>query len=99
MYNRVKEQNRMNKYDLKTGMIVVTKEDTYTVLLNTGYDDENVMVSSEGWMRLSDYDENFNLKDLAFSHDFDINRVYSFRPWNKLADISDIDSEILWERK
>ena len=73
----------MNKSDLKTGMMVVTRDGgEYMVMLNVEYDAKrsaieppNVIVSKDGWMPLSKYDDDL-MAHSAFDN-LDIVEVYA----------------------
>ena len=72
----------MNKSDLRTGMIVVTRDgDEYMVMLGASYaeltsDPFDVIVSKNGWIPLHRYSDDLNLKadDMP---EFNIVAVYS----------------------
>lgn len=73
----------MKKSDLKTGMMVVTRDNgEYMVMLNVEYaaiisnEPQNVIVSKSGWMPLDNYSDDFDLKEKNMS-ELDIVAVYS----------------------
>lgn len=90
----------MNKSDLKTGMMVVTRNgDEFMVILsveyaNTGTNEpRNVMVSENGWMPLYEYSDDLVLGIMS---ELDIVAVYSPKMtaslWKK-----NIKNECYWE--
>lgn len=98
----------MKKSDLKTGMIVVTRDgEKYMVMLNVEYatitsilSKPNVIVSESGWMSLDNYFD--DLKSLANGDEFDIVAVYSplmaASLWRKnLSDSG--DWKCVWKRE
>ena len=97
----------MKKSDLKTGMMVVTRDNgKYMVMLNVGYDatrqtqPPNVIVSENCWMSLSKYSD--DLKVCSGYDELDIVEVYAplitASLWRK--DLSDkIDWVCVWKRE
>lgn len=73
----------MNKSDLKTGMMVVTRDGgEYMVMLNVEYgatgkmiEPPNVIVSKDGWMPLSKYGD--DLRAYSAFDNLDIVEVYA----------------------
>lgn len=97
----------MNKSDLKTGMMVVTRDgDKYMVMLNVEYATEfkeslNVIVSEDGWMPLWRFSKDLKLNANDTS-ELDIVAVYSPKMtaslWKK--NIKDDDYwECIWKRE
>lgn len=71
----------MNKSDLKTGMIVVTRNgDEFMVMLNVEYCNSvlapNVIVSKSGWMPLCKYSDDLKLH-IDDESELDIVAIYS----------------------
>jgi len=71
----------MKKSDLKTGMMVVTRDgDEYMVMLGVSYagltsDSCDVIVSKDGWIPLCNYSDDLNLKEDGMP-EFNIVAVY-----------------------
>lgn len=98
----------MKKSDLKTGMMVVTRDNNeYMVMLNVEYDGtrkmvepSNVIVSKDGWMPLSKYGD--DLRTYSAFDNLDIVEVYAplmtASLWRK--DLSDKkDWVCVWKRE
>lgn len=97
----------MNKNDLKSGMIVMTRNGfLYIVLRSTGMNDSDVSgrdillgitkqgkIKQTGWMNLSEYKNDLSIEDC----DYDIVEVYGV---NRAADIGNLKRyTIMWERE
>lgn len=97
----------MNKNDLKSGMIVMTRNGfLYIVLRGTGMNDSDVSgrdillgitkegkIKHIGWMNLSEYKNDLSIEDC----DYDIVEVYGV---NRAADIGNLKRyTIMWERE
>ena len=98
----------MRKSDLKTGMIVVTRDnDEYMVMLNvefsaTGSKPQNFLVSKDGWMPLSKYSDDLKLGEDEEMPELDIVAVYAplmeASLWRK--NLSDTDDWVcVWKRE
>lgn len=98
----------MKKSDLKTGMMVVTRDnDEYMVMLNvefsaTGSKPQNFLVAKDGWMPLSKYSDDLKLGEDEEMPELDIVAVYSplmeASLWRK--NLSDTDDwECVWKRE
>lgn len=92
-----------SKKDLKTGMIVETKErDDFLVMLDTTEGDVLLRISeegkTEGYLDLDDYDDNLILEDKYLQGVFDITKV--FTPTRRhLNSLVKRGYCLLWERQ
>ena len=81
------------KKDLQSGMMVQTHENkVYMVIKN---EEEERIISSTGWLRLEDYEE--DLKFRGEDYYFTIDKVFKFVPWCHFK-IDKEDNSLIWER-
>ena len=88
----------MKLNDLKTGMIVKTREGKYNIVMRDFIDEGDILAGlsrnnkiSETWTSLSNYSK--DMTNSRFPH-IDIMSVYSSYPYS-----SDTPKKLLWERK
>ena len=81
------------KKDLQSGMMVQTHENkVYMVIKN---EEEECIISSTGWLRLEDYEE--DLKFRREDYCFTIDKVFKFVHWCHFK-IDKEDNSLIWER-